>query len=182
MSKIKVAVLGVGDCCSSLVQGVSSYNNGDFVGIKFNDFGGYKPSDIQFTAAFDIDSLKVGKELSEAIFAKTNRYEKVNGVEPLGVTVQKGEVMDGLGEFLQNQIKVDKKPSVNVSEELKKSKTEIVINFVPTGAVQASKWYAEQASRRDVPSLMQLLQKLQVAKIGLLDSKRLNSLLLVTIL
>ncbi|WXG39935.1 MAG: inositol-3-phosphate synthase [Candidatus Freyarchaeum deiterrae] len=145
MSKIKVAVLGVGDCCSSLVQGVSSYNNGDFVGIKFNDFGGYKPSDIQFTAAFDIDSLKVGKELSEAIFAKTNRYEKVNGVEPLGVTVQKGEVMDGLGEFLQNQIKVDKKPSVNVSEELKKSKTEIVINFVPTGAVQASKWYAEQA-------------------------------------
>jgi myo-inositol-1-phosphate synthase len=145
MPKIKVAVLGVGDCCSSLVQGVSSYKNGDFVGLKFDDFGGYKPSDIQFTAAFDIDSLKIGKELSEAIFAKTNRYEKVNDIEPLEVTVQKGEVMDGLGEFLQNQIKVDKKPSVNVSEELKKSKTEIVINFLPTGAVQASKWYAEQA-------------------------------------
>ena len=70
MPKIKVAVLGVGDCCSSLVQGVNSYNNGDFVGIRFNDFGGYKPSDIQFTAAFDVDSLKVGKDLSEAVFAK----------------------------------------------------------------------------------------------------------------
>ncbi len=145
MPKIKVAVVGVGDCCSSLVQGVSSYRNGDFVGLKFHNFGGYKPSDIEFTAAFDIDSLKVGKDLSEAIFAPSNRYEKVSDVNTLGVTVQKGEVMDGIAEYLRDQIKVDKRPSVNVSEELKKSKTEIVVNFLPTGAVQASKWYAEQA-------------------------------------
>ncbi len=145
MPKIKVGIVGVGDCCSSLVQGVASYRNGDLVGVKFNDFGGYKPSDIEFTSAFDIDSLKVGKDLSEAIFAKTNRYEKVNDVNPLGVIVQKGETMDSIGEYLHNQIKIDKKPSVDVSEELKKSKTEILINFLPTGSVQASKWYAEQA-------------------------------------
>lgn len=145
MPKIKVGMVGVGDCCSSLVQGVSSYKNGDFVGLKFDDFGGYKPSDIEFTAAFDIDVLKVGKDLSEAIFAKTNRYEKVTDVNPLGVIVQKGEVMDSIGEYLHDQIKIDEKPSVNVSEELKESKTEILINFLPTGSVQASKWYAEQA-------------------------------------
>ncbi|MGQ9723243.1 MAG: inositol-3-phosphate synthase [Candidatus Jordarchaeum sp.] len=145
MTKIKVGIVGVGDCCSSLVQGVSSYNDGEFVGLKFENFGGYKPSDIEFTAAFDIDSLKVGKDLSEAIFAKTNRYEKVNEVNPLGVIVQKGEIMDGVGEYLHDQIKVDDKPSVKVSEVLKKSKTEILINFIPTGSVQATKWYAEQA-------------------------------------
>ncbi|MEX2704450.1 MAG: inositol-3-phosphate synthase [Candidatus Freyrarchaeum guaymaensis] len=145
MPRIRIGIVGVGDCCSSLVQGISSYKNGDFVGIRFHDFGGYRPSDIEFTAAFDIDSLKVGKDLSEAIFAETNRYGKVADVEHLGVTVQKGEVHDGVGEYLRDQIKVDERPSVNVAEELKRTKTEIVINFLPTGAIQASRWYAEQA-------------------------------------
>lgn len=146
MGKIKVAIAGVGNCCSALVQGVYMYkNHGDAVGLMHEVFGGYTVGDIEFVAAFDVDARKVGKDLSEAIFAEPNCYEKVCDVPKTGVKVKMGEVKDGIGEYISDYVKVSEEKPVDVARELEESGAEILVNLIPTGGVEASKWYAEQA-------------------------------------
>lgn len=149
MLKIKVAIVGVGNCASALIQGLQYYSNYDkeekAIGLRHLFIGGYHPRDIQIVAAFDIDNRKVGKDLSEAIFAVPNNAPKLINVSTSNVTVNKGPVLDGVGEYTKNVIQISNQPEVNVADALKESDAEIVLTLLPSGAVKASKWYAEQA-------------------------------------
>lgn len=149
MPKIKVALVGVGNCASALVQGLQYYsrfeNGEECVGLRNLLLGGFHPKDIQIVAAFDIDSRKVGKDLSEAIFAPPNNAPKMADVPPCAVTVHKGPVLDGVGEYTGKIVKVSDLPKVDVKDVLKKSGAEIVLNLLPSGAVKASEWYASQS-------------------------------------
>jgi len=151
MPKIKVALIGVGNCASALVQGVHHYKKVEkeekAMGLKHLFLGGYHPRDIEFVSAFDIDARKVGKDLSEAIFSPPNNTLKFANVPKLGIPVLKGPVLDGVGEFLKNVIKIDGSREVDVAEELRESDAEITINLLPSGAEKASKQYAEEAIR-----------------------------------
>jgi len=149
MTKIRVALAGVGNCASALVQGVNYYAKAEketqALGLRHLFLGGYHPKDIEFVCAFDIEARKVGKDLSEAVFSSPNNTLKFADVSKLGVPVLKGPVLDGVGDLLKNVVKVSEKPEVDVAEELKESKAEIVVNLLPSGALKAAEWYAEQA-------------------------------------
>lgn len=148
MSSIKVALVGVGNCASALVQGLYYYGqlrDDDFVGLRHSILGGYRPRDVQIVAAFDIDSRKVGRDLAEAIFAPPNSVPKFVEVPSTGVVVHKGPVLDGVGEYTRNLILVSDSPEVDVAKILRESGAEIVVNLLPSGAVKASEWYAGQA-------------------------------------
>lgn len=149
MPKIKVALIGVGNCASAFVQGLQYYGKfekkEDFVGLRNADLGGLAPKDIEVVAAFDVDERKVGKDLSEAIFASPNNTPKVADVPKTGIIVQKGPLRDGIGKSTEAMIQVSNAADSNVTEVLKQSCAELVINLLPSGAVDASKWYAEQA-------------------------------------
>jgi myo-inositol-1-phosphate synthase len=146
--KVRVAVIGVGNCASSLVQGIQFYRNAnehDFVpGLMHANLGGIHVGDIEFSAAFDVNVTKVGKDLSEAIFATPNNTIKFADVPQLGVEVQCGAVHDGLGEYLSQVIQKADRPTVNVAEVLKATKTDVVVYFLPVGSEVATRWYAEQ--------------------------------------
>jgi myo-inositol-1-phosphate synthase len=147
MSKIKVALIGVGNCASALIQGLQYYNvfAENTAGLRNPLLGRYAPSDIQIVAAFDVDKRKVGKDLAEAIFAKPNNSPKVIDVPVTGVSVQKGVPKDGVGNRTQNIIQVSDFPDANIAQVLVDSGAEIVINLLPSGALNASIYYAEQA-------------------------------------
>lgn len=149
MSKIRISLIGVGNCASALVQGVEYYKDasrdGQKVGLRNLLLGNYHPKDIQFVSAFDIDSRKVGNDLSNVIFAAPNNTLKFADVPKSGVVVQKGPVLDGVGESLKSIVQISDSHEVDVAAELEKSGTEIVLNMLPSGAVKASEWYAEQA-------------------------------------
>jgi myo-inositol-1-phosphate synthase len=146
---MKVALIGVGNCASAFVQGLQYYGTCEkeenCVGLRYLFLGGFHPRDIQIVAAFDIDRRKVGKELSEAVFAPPNNTLKLVDVPQTNVTVYKGAVLDGVGEYTKNVVQVSSSPEVNVADVLKDSGAEIVVNLLPSGAVKASQWYAEQA-------------------------------------
>jgi myo-inositol-1-phosphate synthase len=149
MSKIKVALIGVGNCASALIQGAHHYGNmkkeEEAMGLRRLLLGGYHPRDIEFVSAFDIDARKVGKDLSEAIFSPPNKTLKFADAPKLNVPVLKGPVLDGVGEFLKNVIKIDGSREVDVAKKLRESDAEIAINLLPSGAEKASKNYAEEA-------------------------------------
>lgn len=148
MAKIKVGLVGVGNCASALVQGVYYYRNSEMrkhVGLKYPNIGGFSPGDIEFVCAFDIAKGKVGKDLSEAIFASPNNVPKFSDVPKTDVIVFKGPVMDGLNDYTKDLIKVDPSEEVNVAEKLKENNVEIVVNLLPGGAERASLWYAGEA-------------------------------------
>lgn len=149
MGKIRVAIIGVGNCASSLVQGVEFYKNAkedEFVpGLMHVNLGGYHVRDIKFSVAFDVDKNKVGKDLSEAIFAQPNCTIKFCDVPKLGVEVMRGMTHDGLGKYLSRVIEKHPSPTVDVAEVLKETKTDIVLNYLPVGSEFATKWYVEQA-------------------------------------
>ncbi|MHA1265633.1 MAG: inositol-3-phosphate synthase [Candidatus Helarchaeota archaeon] len=147
MGKIKIAIAGVGNCCSALVQGINYAKNGGEhpLGLIYENIGEYVVSDIEFVAAFDILEGKVGKDLAEAIFSPPNNMYSLEKVPPLGVIVQKGEVLDGISEHLKVSAKIDSSPTVDVIDALKEARAEILINMTPSGAIEASMWYAEQA-------------------------------------
>ncbi len=153
MPKIKVAIVGVGNCASALIQGLQYYSNCDkeekAIGLRHLFIGGYHPRDVQIVAAFDIDNRKVGKDLSEAIFAAPNNAPRLIDVSSSNVTVYKGPVLDGVGEYTKKVIKISNQQEVNVASALKESDAEIVLNLLPSGAVKASRWYAEQALNAD---------------------------------
>jgi len=148
MDKVRVAIIGVGNCASSFVQGVEYYKNAkekDFVpGLMHVNLGGYHIRDIEFSAAFDIDKKKVGKDLSEAIFTYPNNTFKFCSVPRLKVPVQRGMTHDGLGEYLSKIIKKAPGPTVDIVKILKDTKTDVVVSYLPVGSEEATKWYVEQ--------------------------------------
>jgi myo-inositol-1-phosphate synthase len=149
LPEIKVAIVGVGNCASAFVQGLQYYSKIENVkecsGLRNLYLGGFHPKDIKIVAAFDIDSRKVGKDLSEAIFAPPNNAPKMVNMQPCAVTVHKGPVLDGVGEYTKRVVQVSELPDVNVADILKESGAEIVLNLLPSGAVKASEWYASQS-------------------------------------
>lgn len=148
MGKIRVAIIGVGNCASSLVQGVEYYKDAkgkDVIpGLMHVDLGGYHISDIEFSAAFDIDKNKVGKDLSEAIYAKPNNTKVFAKVPRLGVKVHRGMTHDSLGKYLSKIITKAPGKTDDVAGILRKTKTDVVINYLPVGSEEATKWYVEQ--------------------------------------
>jgi myo-inositol-1-phosphate synthase len=147
MPKIKVALAGVGNCASAFIQGLHYYSlfTKDPVGLRNPTLGGLTPSDIQVVAAFDIDSRKVGKDLAEAILAPPNNAPRVTDIPTTGVIVQKGPVMDGVGNSTKSIIQLSSQPDTNVAQTLRETGAEILVNLLPSGATNASQWYAEQA-------------------------------------
>ena len=146
--KVRVAIIGVGNCASSLVQGVQYYQNApddEFVpGLMHVNLGGYHIHDIEFTAAFDIDVEKVGKDLSEAISCGQNNTIKFAEVPNLGVKVERGMTHDGLGKYLSQVITKAPGPTADVSRILKETETDVVVSYLPVGSEMATKWYVEQ--------------------------------------
>jgi myo-inositol-1-phosphate synthase len=146
--KVRVAIIGVGNCASSLVQGVEYYKNApddQFVpGLMHVNLGGYHIRDIEFTAAFDIDVEKVGKDLSEAIWSGQNNTIKFTDVPNLGVKVHRGMTHDGLGKYLSQVITKAPGPTADVAKILKETRTDVVISYLPVGSEMATKWYVEQ--------------------------------------
>ena len=148
LPKINVALAGIGNCASAFIQGLHYYANMDkskCEGLRHPSLGGFEPKDIQIVAAFDIDQRKVGKDLSEAIYAPPNNAPKVTNIPSLGVIVHKGPVLDGVGEYTKNVVHISEASDVSVSKLLSDSEAEILLNLLPSGAVKASQWYAEQA-------------------------------------
>ncbi len=148
MGKIRVGIIGVGNCASSFVQGVHYYRNAkdtDFVpGLMHVNLGGYHIRDIEFSAAIDIDRNKVGKDLSEAIFTWPNNTYKFSDVPRLGVPVARGMTHDGLGLYLSKIIHKAPGSTADIVRLLKDTKTDVVINYLPVGSEEATKWYVEQ--------------------------------------
>jgi myo-inositol-1-phosphate synthase len=148
MGRINVAIIGVGNCASSLVQGVHYYKDAkedEFVpGLMHVNLGGYYISDINFVAAFDIDKNKVGKDLAQAIFTKPNNTIKFCDVPKANIRVERGMTHDGLGKYLSQIITKAPGPTANIVDILKKTETDVVINYLPVGSEEATKWYVEQ--------------------------------------
>ncbi len=147
-SKVRVAIIGVGNCANSLVQGVQFYRNADpseeVPGLMHVTLGGYHISDIEFSAAIDIDADKVGKDLSEAIWSGQNNTIKFSEVPHLGVTVQRGETLDGLGKYLSEKIVEAPGEPVDLVRLLREPKTDVVVSYLPVGSEQATRHYAQQ--------------------------------------
>jgi myo-inositol-1-phosphate synthase len=148
MSKVRVAIIGVGNCASSFVQGVHYYRNArdeDRVpGLMHVNLGGYHVRDIEFSAAIDIDKNKVGKDLAEAIYTKPNNTLKFAKVPTTGLKVQRGMTHDGLGKYLSKIITKAPGSTVDIVKLLKDSKTDVVVSYLPVGSEEATKWYVEQ--------------------------------------
>src|SRR3954466_3127766 len=146
--KVRVAIIGVGNCASAFVQGVQYYKDADptqrVPGLMHVDLGGYHVRDIEFTAAFDIDKEKVGKDLSEAIWSGQNNTIKFADVPELGVKVHRGMTHDGLGKYLSEKIEKAPGKADDIVEILKATKTDVVVSYLPVGSEQATKWYVEQ--------------------------------------
>jgi myo-inositol-1-phosphate synthase len=148
VGRIKVAVVGVGNCASSLVQGVEFYHRaaGSAIpGIMHLELGGYHIGDIEFVAAFDIALGKVGRDLSEAIFASPNNTARFASLAPIGVEVRRGPTYDGIGRYLKDIVVESPAAEDDVVKTLQVSGAEIVVSYLPVGAEAASRWYAEQA-------------------------------------
>ncbi len=147
-NKIRVAIIGVGNCASSLVQGIHYYkhisDDADVPGLVHINLGGYRIGDIEFTAAFDVAQNKVHKDLSEAIFATPNNTFKFANVPYLNVHVSRGKTLDGLGKYLSTVIHESKQDIDNVAHILRESRTDVVVSYLPVGSELATRWYVEQ--------------------------------------
>ncbi|MEN8173605.1 MAG: inositol-3-phosphate synthase [Chloroflexota bacterium] len=147
-NKVRVAIIGVGNCAASLVQGVEYYKNAsedaEIPGLMHATVGGYHIRDIEFSAAFDVVAGKVGKDLSEAIWSEPNNTIKFADVPYLGIPVHRGMTHDGLGKYLGSKVEKADGPTDDITGILKETKTDVVINFMPVGSDMATKWYVEQ--------------------------------------
>jgi myo-inositol-1-phosphate synthase len=147
-SKVRVAIIGVGNCASSLVQGVEYYKDADpedsVPGLMHVNLGGYHIRDIEFTAAFDVVKGKVGVDLSQAIYAHPNNTIKFCDVPPLGVKVHRGMTHDGIGKYLAQLVEKSPGPTDDIVGILKETKTDVVVNYLPVGSEMATKWYVDQ--------------------------------------
>ena len=149
MSSIRVAIVGVGNCASSLVQGVEFYRDAKpdetIPGLMHVVFGDYHVSDVEFVAAFDVDDKKVGKDLSEAIVSSENCTIKIADVPTLGVEVQRGPTLDGVGKYYADTIDESPAEPVDVVQALKDAKVDVLVSYLPVGSEQADKFYAQCA-------------------------------------
>ncbi len=149
MGPVRVAIVGVGNCASSLVQGVEYYKNADpsatVPGLMHVQFGPYHVNDVKFVAAFDVDDKKVGKDLSEAINASENNTIKICDVPTLGVEVQRGHTLDGLGKYYRLTIDESAAEPVDIVEALRESQADVLVSYLPVGSEEADKFYAQCA-------------------------------------
>ena len=149
MSSVRVAIVGVGNCAASLVQGVEYYKDADpqsrVPGLMHVQFGDYHVRDVEFVAAFDVDAKKVGSDLSEAIGASENNTIKIADVPPLGITVQRGHTLDGLGKYYRETIVESDDEPVDVVQVLKDAKVDVLVCYLPVGSEDAAKFYAQCA-------------------------------------
>ncbi|MBK7721804.1 MAG: inositol-3-phosphate synthase [Austwickia sp.] len=147
MGAIRVAIVGVGNCASSLVQGVEYYRNADasqsVPGLMHVTFGDYHVRDVQFVAAFDVDAKKVGFDLAEAINSSENNTIRICDVPPTGVIVQRGRTLDGLGKYYQETITESDAEPVDVVAELRRNKVDVLVSYLPVGSEEADKFYAQ---------------------------------------
>ncbi len=155
--KIRVAIAGVGNCASALIQGIHYYKSNinsnsenQVIGLTEYNLGGFEPDDIEFVAAFDVADSKVGKDLSEAIFAQPNNAAKIIQPDKIGVKVENADVMDGVGNRLKEIIKISDKPKIDVAQILRDNNTEILINYLPVGSRLATQFYVEQCLKAGV--------------------------------
>jgi len=149
MTSVRVAIVGVGNCAASLVQGVQFYRDADptqqVPGLMHVSFGGYHVRDIEFVAAFDVDAKKVGRDLSEAIVASENNTVKIADVPPLGVTVQRGHTLDGLGKYYRQIIEESDDEPVDVAVTLREVQADVLVCYLPVGSEDAARFYAQAA-------------------------------------
>jgi myo-inositol-1-phosphate synthase len=154
MKKIRVGIVGVGNCASSLVQGVEYYQkarSGESVpGLMHVDLGPYHVSDVEFSCAFDVDKNKVGCDVADAIWVEPNNTIKFCDVPSAGVDVMRGHTLDGLGSYYRNAIEESDRPPVDVAQVLKDTATDVVVNYLPVGSEQAARFYAQQALEAEV--------------------------------
>jgi myo-inositol-1-phosphate synthase len=152
--KVRVAIVGVGNCANAFVQGVTYYKDADpaedVPGLMHVDLGGYHVRDIEFVAAFDIDSEKVGKDLSEAIWSSQNDTIKFADVPHLGIEVHRGMTHDGLGKYLKEKITKAPGPTADIVGILEETKADVMVCYLPVGSEQATKWYVEMAIKASV--------------------------------
>ena len=149
MSSVKVAIVGVGNCAASLVQGVEYYKDADATqsvpGLMHVEFGPYHVRDVQFVAAFDVDAKKVGRDLSEAIVASENNTITIADVPPLGVTVQRGHTLDGLGKYYREIVEESDEQPVDMVTALRESGADVLVCYLPVGSQEAAEFYAQAA-------------------------------------
>jgi myo-inositol-1-phosphate synthase len=149
MGSVRVAIVGVGNCAASLVQGVEYYKDADpqarVPGLMHVQFGPYHVRDIEFVAAFDVDAKKVGQDLSDAIVASENNTIKITDVPPTGLTVQRGHTLDGLGKYYRETITESDDDPVDVVQVLKDSKADVMVCYLPVGSEDAARYYAQCA-------------------------------------
>ena len=146
---VRVGIVGVGNCASSFIQGLTYYSdargNEPMPGLMNADLGGYHVSDVEISAAFDINTAKVGLDVAEAIYAEPNNTIRFVGVKRTGVIVERGPTFDGLGRYLRDDIEESDRPEVDVGERLARTRTDVVICYLPVGSQRATEWYAAQA-------------------------------------
>lgn len=149
MAKVRVGIVGVGNCASSLVQGVEYYakarSDETVPGLMHVNLGPYHVSDVEFSCAFDVDAEKVGLDLADAISIEPNNTIKFSDVPPLGVAVLRGPTLDGLGPHYRDAIRESKAPVANVAQVLRDTQTDVVVNYLPVGSEEAARYYADQA-------------------------------------
>jgi myo-inositol-1-phosphate synthase len=154
MGSVRVAIVGVGNCASSLVQGVEYYKDADpesrVPGLMHVQFGPYHVRDVEFVAAFDVDAKKVGRDLAEAIGASENNTIKICDVPPTGVVVQRGPTLDGLGQYYQEMITESDDPYVDVVQVLRDARADVLVSYLPVGSEQADRYYAQCALQAGV--------------------------------
>src|SRR5580692_2573941 len=147
MGKVRIAIVGVGNCASSLVQGLEYYKDADdsarVPGLMHVRFGPYHISDVEVVAAFDVDAKKVGLDIAEAIGASENNTIKFAEVPPTGVTVHRGPTLDGLGEYYREIITESDEPAADVVQLLKDAKADVLVCYLPVGSEQAARYYAQ---------------------------------------
>ncbi|GAA3001500.1 inositol-3-phosphate synthase [Streptosporangium longisporum] len=149
MGSVRVAIVGVGNCAASLVQGVHYYRDADpgarVPGLMHVKFGDYHVGDVEFVAAFDVDAKKVGRDLSEAIVASENNTIKICDVPPLGITVQRGHTFDGLGEYYREMVEESDDTPVDVVQVLRDARVDVLVSYLPVGSEDADRFYAQCA-------------------------------------
>jgi len=149
MSTVRIAIVGLGNCASSLVQGLEYYKDADptqrVPGLMHVELGGYHIRDVEVVAAFDVDAKKVGRDVSEAIFTEPNNTIRFSDVPPTGVTVMRGRTLDGLGTYYRDTIVESDEPEVDVVEVLRAARADVLISYLPVGSEQADRYYAQCA-------------------------------------
>jgi myo-inositol-1-phosphate synthase len=147
--RVRVGIVGVGNCASSFIQGLTYYHdanaNEPVPGLMNADVGGYHISDIEIASAFDVNATKVGRDVADAIWGRPNNTHRFCSVEQTGVIVQRGPVLDGIGRYLEEDVPVAAVPEADVADVLTRSRTDVLVNYLPVGSQRATEWYASRA-------------------------------------